>query len=137
MKNKSLDIIFSIYLVLRYIAIITIVYLIVGIYSIISYGLIILIYYIAVNYLAIKYGIIKELDNRNYVKKDLFVLFSSLILIFNVIVLYLKQFEIYEILLISVVPLIELYFIKTKKEKQKLIDIKTKNAIDEYFKNRK
>jgi len=49
----------------------------------------------------------------------------------------LQGFEIYEILIISVIPVIEFYFIKTKKEKQKLIDIKTKEAIDQYFKIKK
>lgn len=137
MKNKSLDIIFSIYLVLRYIAIISIVYLIVGIYSINSYGFIILIYYIAVNYLAIKYGIVKELDNRDYTKKGLFLLISLLVLIFNICFLYFKQFDLYEIFFISIVPLMEFYFIKTNKEKQKLNAIKTQKTIDEYFKNKK
>jgi len=131
--------ILSVYLVLRYIAMIVLIYLIVGTYTINSYGLLILIYYVAVNYIAVKYGIIKEFDKRDDIsKKDFFLIISALMVIFNLLMfLPLQGFEIYEILIISVIPVIEFYFIKTKKEKQRLIDIKTKKAIDEYFKTKK
>lgn len=139
MKNKSLNKILSVYLVLRYIAMVVLIYLIVGTYTINSYGILILVYYIAVNYLAVKYGIIKELNKRDDIsKKDFFLIVSVVMVIFNLLMfLPLQGFEIYEILIISVIPAVEFYFIKTKKEKQKIIDIKTKKAIDEYFKNNK
>lgn len=139
MKNKSLNKILSVYLVLRYIAMVLLVYLIVGTYTINSYGILILIYYVAVNYIAVKYGIIKEINKRDDIsKKDFFLVVSALMIIFNLLMfLPLQGFEIYEVLIISVIPAIEFYFIKTKKEKQKIIDIKTKKAIDEYFKNKK
>jgi len=139
MKNKLLNKILSVYLVLRYIAMIVLIYLIVGTYTINSYGILILIYYVAVNYIAVKYGIIKEFDKRDDIsKKDFFLIISVLMVIFNLLMfLPLQGFEIYEVLIISVIPAIEFYFIKTKKEKQKLIDIKTKEAIDQYFKIKK
>lgn len=139
MKNNSLNKILSVYLVLRYIAMVLLVYLIVGTYTINSYGILILIYYVAVNYIAVKYGIIKEINKRDDIsKKDFFLVVSALMVIFNLLMfLPLQGFEIYEVLIISVIPVIEFYFIKTKKEKQKIIDIKTKKAIEEYFKNKK
>jgi len=139
MKNKLLNKILSVYLVLRYIAMIVLIYLIVGTYTINSYGILILIYYVAVNYIAVKYGIIKEFNKRDDIsKKDFFLIISVLMVIFNLLMfLPLQGFEIYEVLIISVIPAIEFYFIKTKKEKQKLIDIKTKEAIDQYFKIKK
>lgn len=139
MKNNSLNKILSVYLVLRYIAMVLLVYLIVGTYTINSYGILILIYYVAVNYITVKYGIIKEINKRDDIsKKDFFLVVSALMIIFNLLMfLPLQGFEIYEVLIISVIPAIEFYFIKTKKEKQKIIDIKTKKAIDEYFKNKK
>ena len=139
MKNKLLNKILSVYLVLRYIAIIVLIYLIVGTYTINSYSILILIYYVAVNYIAVKYGIIKEFNKRDDIsKKDFFLIISALMVIFNLLMfLPVQGFEIYEILIISVIPVIEFYFIKTKKEKQRLIDIKTKEAIDEYFKIKK
>ena len=139
MKIKGLDVLLSFYFVIRYIAMILLIYLIVGIYTINSYGILILVYYVAVNYISVKYGIIKEFNKHEYMpKKDVFLIVSALIVIFNLLMfLSLQGFEIYEVLIISIIPVIELYLIKTNKEKQKIIDQNTKKAIEEYFKNKK
>lgn len=143
MKNRSLDILLSLYFVIRYLTIVILVYLIVGTYSIQSYGLFIFLYYISINYIAIKYGIIKEFDKRYDIsKKDLSVTISLFLIIFNLIIfslysLFFDKFEIYEVLLLSIIPVVEFYLIKTKKEKQSIIDMKTKKAIDDYFQNKK
>lgn len=139
MKNRSLNILLSLYFAIRYIAIAVLIYLIVGTYTVNSYGILILIYYIAVNYIAVKYGIIKEFNRRDDIsKKDYFFIVSALMIIFNLLMfLSLQGFEIYEVIIMSIIPVVELYLIKTNKEKQRVIEQNTKKAIDEYFKNKK
>ena len=139
MKNKFLDIFLSFYIIIRYIAISILIYLVIGAYTVNSYGVLILIYYVAVNYIAVKYGIIKEFNRRNDLcKKDFFLLLSCLLLGFNLLLFsQLQGFETYEVLIISIIPVIEFYLIKTNKEKKEIVDINTKKTIDEYFKNKK
>lgn len=139
MKNKCLNVFLSFYWVIKYITIIVLIYLIVGTYTINSYGPLILVYYIAVNYISVKYGIIREFNKRSDLsKKDFFLIISCTMIMFNLLMLLqLQGFETYEVLIISFIPAIEFYLIKTDREKQKIIEINTKKAIEEYFKNKK
>lgn len=128
----------SLYLVLRYLTIVLVVFLIVGTYKLESYGLIILIYYLAINYLAVKYGIINSIDRIKKIdKKSLFVCISLLLIISNVCIYFVYQFKLLEIILLTIIPVIMFIKIKTEKERQKIIELNAKETIDEYFKKKK
>lgn len=132
------NILLSLSFVIRYITIILLVFLTAGVFKLENYGLWISIYYIAINYLAVKYGVIGGINKRiDLDKSKVFKSCSVLLVISNVIIYWVCKFKIIEIILLSSIPVIMFYIIKTNKEKQKIIDIDTKKAIDEYFKNKK
>lgn len=135
MNNKVL---IAIGLVIKYLIVLLIIFFLCGIYKIEHYGLWITIYYVAINYLAVNYAIIDGINKNNTIDKSkFFIIFSVLLLISNIIVYSLLKFKIWEIILLSSIPVIMFRIIKTNKEKQKIIDMNTKKAIDEYFKNKK
>lgn len=135
MLNKIL---LSIYFSIRYFTILILIFLIVGIYKVESYGIFMMFYYFAINYLSIKYGIIREIDKNQWLdKKNLFSVVSIFILIINIAIYTIFKFSTFEVIILSIIPIIEFYFIKTKKEKQIAIDINTKKVIDDYFGNKK
>ena len=110
----------------------------IGTYKLENYGFYMIIYYIAINYLAVKYGIIYEIDkNEKYDKRLIFKSASIFLIIFNVGIYMLFRFKLVEVILLSVIPVVELYFIKTKKDKQKIIEENTKKAIEDYFNSKK
>ena len=124
--------------VIRYITIVLFVFFIGGTYKLENYGIWIIIYYIAINYLAIKYGVIGGINKKNNLdKSNVFKSCSVLLIISNVIIYSLYKYKIIEIILLSSIPVIMFNIIKTNKEKQMIIDINAKKAIDEYFKNKK
>lgn len=135
MSNKKM---LLLYLTIRYLTILLLILLLVGAYKIEVYGMVITIYYVAINYLAIKYGIIYEIDkNEKIEKKDLFNVISFLMVIVSVVTYIVYKFSVFETIIFSIIPVIEFYFMKTKKEKQMIIDSNTKKTIDNYFKNKK
>ena len=134
MKNR---VFLSLYLVIRYFTIMLLVFFIVGTFKLENYGIWMIIYFVAINYLAIRYGMVYEIDKKGYLKNELYKSLVIFILIFNIGIYIIYNFKLIEIILLSVVPVIELKFIKTKEEKQKTIEQNTKKAIDEYFNNKK
>ncbi len=95
-------------------------------------------YYIAINYLAVRYGIIYEIDkNQKLDKKNLSKSVTLFLLIFNIGTYMIYKFPMLEVTILSIIPVVEFYLIKTKKEKQRVIDVNTKKAIDDYFKNKR
>ena len=134
----KINILLSLYFTIRYFTIMIFVLLIVGTYKIESYGIVMLLYYIAINYLAVKYGIIYEIDKRDDLdKNDLSKSIILFLLLINIVLYFLYKFKLSEVVILSVIPVIEFYLIKTKKDKQRIIDMNTKKTIDEYFKNKK
>lgn len=135
MINKAL---LSFYLVIRYFTIMILVLFLIGTYKLENYGFYMIIYYIAINYLAVKYGIIYEIDkNEKFDKRLIFKSASIFLIIFNVGIYMLFRFKLVEVILLSAIPVVELYFIKTKKDKQKIIEENTKKAIEDYFNSKK
>lgn len=131
------NILLSLSFVIRYITIMLLVFFL-GIYKLENYGVWLIIYYIAVNYLAVKYGVISAINKRkNLDKSKVFVSTSVLLVISNIIIYVICKFKLIEMIILSSIPVIMLRIIKTNKEKQEIIDINTKKAIDEYFKNKK
>ena len=135
MNNKALILLG---LVIKYSIIMVIIFILGGIYRPENYGMWIIIYYIAINYLTVKYAVINGFNKRNDIDKSkVFVNCSVLLVISNIIIYSLFKFKIWDLILLSTIPVIMLRIIKTDKEKQKIIDINTKKAIDEYFENKK
>lgn len=134
MQKFGLSILFA----LRYLTIVIVVFLIVGMYKIESYGIPIIIYYLATNYLAVKYGIIKSIDREKTLeKRDLFVSISILLIIINGCIYALYQFKLLEIIILTIIPIILFVKMKTEKERQKIIELNNKKTIEEYFKDKK
>jgi len=135
MSNKIL---ISLGLVIKYLVILIIIFLVGGIYKPENYGMWITIYYVAINYLIVKNAIINGINKRKKIDKNkVFVSCSVLLVISNVIIYSVFKYRIMDIIILSSIPVIMLKLIKTDKEKQEIIDINTKKAIDEYFKNKK
>jgi len=131
------NILLSLSFVIRYITIMLLVFFL-GIYKLENYGAWLIIYYIAINYLAVKYGVISAINKRKDLDKSkVFVSTSVLLVISNIIIYVICKFKLIEMIILSSIPVIMLRIIKTNKEKQEIIDINTKKAIDEYFKNKK
>ena len=83
-------------------------------------------------------AVINGFNKRNDIDKSkVFMNCSVLLVISNIIIYSLFKFKIWDLILLSTIPVIMLRIIKTDKEKQKIIDINTKKTIDEYFKNKK
>lgn len=132
------NVLLSLYFVIRYITIMLLVFFIGGMHKIEIYGVWLIIYYISLNYLAVKYGVIGSINKREDLDKNqIFISTSVLLIISNIIIYAIYKVKPIEMIILSSIPVIMFRIIKTNKEKQKIIDINTKKAIDEYFKNKK
>lgn len=98
-----------------------------------------LLYFLAVNYLAVKYAIIYGIDKNNFItKKDVFLILSILLFIFNMIIYLINNtFNINKALIFSIIPIIMLVVIKTEKEKKVILDHNNQKEINDYFNNKK
>ncbi len=137
MQNKIL---LSIYFFLRYIPLMVIGFVLVTIFSVVNSSIFIdLLYFLAVNYLAVKYAIIYGIDKNNFItKKDVFLILSILLFIFNMIIYLINNtFNINKALIFSIIPIIMLVAIKTEKEKKVILDHNNQKEINDYFNNKK
>ena len=123
--------------VIRTIIIQLLIFFVVSVSFIDSYVVIAIPFYIAVDYLALKYGLIKLLDNNNLSTKENVLLISLLLFIFNFIIFIFRNLAFYIVLVYSLIPCIIIRFINSNIDKNKKIEYDTKKAIDEYFSNRK
>lgn len=137
MQNKIL---LSIYFFLRYIPLMVIGFVLATIFSVVNSSIFIdLLYFLAVNYLAVKYAIIYGIDKNNFItKKDVFLILSILLFIFNMIIYLINNtFNINKSLIFSIIPIIMLVVIKTEKEKKVILDHNNQKEINDYFNNKK
>ncbi len=137
MRNKIL---LSIYFFLRYIPLMVIGFVLATIFSVVNSSIFIdLLYFLAVNYLAVKYAIIYGIDKNNFItKKDVFLILSILLFIFNMIIYLINNtFNINKALIFSIIPIIMLVVIKTEKEKKVILDHNNQKEINDYFNNKK
>ena len=137
MRNKIL---LSIYFFLRYIPLMVIGFVLATIFSFVNSSIFIdLLYFLAVNYLAVKYAIIYGIDKNNFItKKDVFLILSILLFIFNMIIYLINNtFNINKALIFSIIPIIMLVVIKTEKEKKVILDHNNQKEINDYFNNKK
>lgn len=137
MQNKIL---LSIYFFLRYIPLMVIGFVLATIFSVVNSSIFIdLLYFLAVNYLAVKYAIIYGIDKNNFItKKDVFLILSILLFIFNMIIYLINNtFNINKALIFSIIPIIMLVAIKTEKEKKVILDHNNQKEINDYFNNKK
>ncbi len=137
MQNKIL---LSIYFFLRYIPLMVIGFVLATIFSVVNSSIFIdLLYFLAVNYLAVKYAIIYGIDKNNFItKKDVFLILSILLFIFNMIIYLINNtFNINKALIFSIIPIIMLVVIKTEKEKKVILDHNNQKEINDYFNNKK
>ena len=87
------------------------------------------------NYLALKFGIFHKLEDDKYTsKKDLFYPFLIFSTIFNIFFFFYYEYELLPIVTIVISNIVEFILIKSKKEE---IDKMTKQAIEDYYKNKK
>ena len=85
------------------------------------------------NYLIIKWGVIKVLnENDKATKKDIFSPFLLITTLFNIIFFYINQFDTMIIFTIVFVNIVQFIIIKPKEENVKSA---TDKNIKEYFKN--
>jgi len=105
--------------------------------SVNSYGLLVIPFYLAVDYLALKYGVVKTLDNNNISIKDNVVMISIILFVCNLLMFMLYDFVLYMAIIYSLLPCLIIKFMRGTVDKNRKIEYDTKKAIDEYFSNRK
>ena len=116
----------------RYILMVLIAYYInyLGIPSLYTINLLVIL---LLNYLIIKWGVIKVLnENDKATKKDIFSPFLLITTLFNIIFFYINQFDTMIIFTIVFVNIVQFIIIKPKEENVKSA---TDKNIKEYFKN--
>lgn len=108
-----------------------------NVFAINSYGLLVIPFYLAVDYLAIKYGVVKVFNNNNISIKDNVVMISLLLFVCNFLMFMLYDFVLYVVIICSILPCLIIKFTLGTVDKNRKIEYDTKKAIDEYFSNRK
>ncbi len=137
MKNEML---LSIYLFLRYVPLMIIGYGLAVVFGVIDTHILInFAYFLSVNYLAVKYAIIYGLNKNDFItKKDVRLILSVLLFIFNIIIYLMNdRFQSITAFIFSIIPIIMLVIIKTDKEKQFILDNNNQKVIDDYFNHKK